>query len=276
MPLENERRPGQGAPNDAPGAGGQTDEQILGQGSTPDKPRPAVLVRAEPIQTRSFLDELCGGVAEGPTGILGHGQLPIWSGFTKRTVWCSTLEAATAALAEGSDRGEHVYHAVALHDPQRALDFARKRKKKASLELADVRGCTESAVVMCGLWSDEDHAGGQHSKKNLPPNADAVLDYLRSLPDELTPSLIVDSGGGFYPWWFYREPYILENDKDRADAAGLVECLQRYIREVHAPGFDHDATWDLARVLRPPGVVNHKYGYLVRIQGSDRSSDDRG
>jgi hypothetical protein len=233
-------------------------------------------IAAQPLQVRAFLDQLFGGVATGEEGTLERGQLPIWSSKTKRTVWCSTLGAATTALVDGSNRGENVYHSVALHDPDVALAEARRKKGNPTLPLEATRGCAKSAVVLGGLWSDEDHAGGKHEKQNLPPDRDTVLAYLASLPAELTPSLILDSGGGFYPWWLYREPRILETDQDRADAADLVERLQRYIRDVHAPGYEHDSTWDLARVLRPPGVVNHKYGVLVRAITLDRSGRGRG
>lgn len=243
--------------------------------STP-RPSPGPVPRSDCAVVRAFLDALFGGVAEGPNGVLQRGQLPIWSGHSKLTTWCGSLAEATAALTSASDRGENIYHAVALHDPDRALYFARKRKGDATLLLPGVRGCADSAVVLGGLWSDEDHAGGQHSKKNLPPSPDAVLAYLRRLPVELTPSLIVDSGGGFYPWWLYREPRVLETDQDRAEAEDLVKRVQAYISEIHAPGYDHDSTWDLARVLRPPGVVNHKYGVLVRTVAIDRSCGGRG
>jgi hypothetical protein len=231
-------------------------------------------ILAQAAEVRRFLDLLFGGVATGEDGQLERGQLPIWSGNTKRTTWCSSLAAATTALVNGSDRGENIYHAVALHDPEVALALARNKEGKRTVPLEATRGCLQSAVVLGGLWSDEDHAGGQHEKDNLPPDREAVLGYLRSLPDVLRPSLILDSGGGFYPWWLYREPRLLDSDQDRAQAQDLVRRLQRYLREVHAPGFDHDSTWDLARVLRPPGVVNHKYGVLVQAITLDRS--DRG
>ncbi len=230
---------------------------------------------AQPSSVRRFLDLLFGGMATGEDGQLERGQLPIWSAKTKRTTWCSSLAAASTALVAASDRGENVYHAVALHDPDVALAEARKKGGKSSIRLEATRGCARSAIVLGGVWSDEDHAGGQHAKKNLPPERETVLTYLRTLPDELTPSLVLDSGGGFYPWWFFREPYLLESDTSRAEAEELVRRVQRYIREVHAPGFDHDSTWDLARVLRPPGVVNHKYGVLVQAIPFDRSNRDR-
>lgn len=271
MSPEEERRPADEAPRQQePGAGGHTDDGNLAHSGAGAKSGTIV---AQPLQVRCFLDDLFGGVATGEDGELERGKLPIWSATTKRTVWCGSLAAATEALVEGSNRGQSIYHSVALHDPDVALAESRRKKGNPNLPLEATRGCVNSAVVLGGLWSDEDHAGGKHERKRLPPDPDTVLGYLRSLPTELTPSLILDSGGGFYPWWFYREPRFLETDEDRRDAASLVERLQRYIREIHAPGFEHDSTWDLARVLRPPGVVNHKYRKLVRIVDDHRGCD---
>lgn len=234
-----------------------------------------VPVAAQPLVVRHFLDLLFDGVATGEDGRLERGQLPIWSATTMRTTWCSSLAEATSALVSGSNRGENIYHAVALHDPDVALAAAREKKGKRDVPLHATRGCLQSAIVVAGLWSDEDHAGGRHEKRNLPPDRETVLGYLKTLPVELMPTLIVDSGGGFYPWLLYREPLVLESDRDRDHAQDLVQRFQRFIRAVHAPGFDHDSTWDLARVLRPPGVVNHKYGVLVQTIPLDRSSRGR-
>jgi hypothetical protein len=265
-------RPVEPSPPESSRTVGHAEERTRAHAAAVAKP---VAVTAQPLVVRHFLDILFGGVAAGEEGRLERGQLPIWSAKTRRTTWCSSLAAATTALVNGSNRGENVYHAVALHDPEVALAEARTKNGKASMPQEGARGCALSAVVLGGLWSDEDHAGGQHEKRNLPPDSKAVLDYLAALPAELTPSLILDSGGGFYPWWLYREPLILESDRDRAEAEDLVRRLQRFIHEIHAPGYGHDSTWDLARVLRPPGVVNHKYGVLVQTIPFDRSSRDR-
>lgn len=265
------RSPGE-PPHGSSGAGGHGDERTRRHEASLTKPAP---VTAHPVVIRHFLDLLFGSVATGEEGKLECNQLPIWSAKSKRTIWCGSLAAATTALVNGSNRGENIYHAVALHDPEVALAVARQKKGKTSVPLEATRGCLQSAAVLAGLWSDEDHAGGRHAKRNLPPDRKAVLGYLATLPPELTPSLIVDSGGGFYPWWLFREPLVLASDRDRAEAEDLAKRLQHYIREVHAPGYDHDSTWDLARVLRPPGVVNHKYGALVQTIPLDRSSRGR-
>jgi hypothetical protein len=220
---------------------------------------------------RTFLDQLFGGIAEGEQGHLQTTmQLPVWSGAKKCTAWCSSLQEAAEACARISDKGENVYFHVCLHDPEIALAEARRKAKgrkrdPSKVALKFTRGCVQSATVIGGLWSDEDHALGEHEKTNLPPDRDAVLANLRKLPDELRPSLVFESGGGFYPWWIFKEPWELRSDTERARAGAICRRLQHYLHEVIASEYEHDSTPDLARILRPPGVINHKYGCIVSL-----------
>ena len=79
----------------------------------------------------------------------------------------------------------------------------------------------------------------------------------------LSPSVTIDSGGGYHCYWLLREPFELTTDEDRDRARDLQA---RWVTHVGGdPG-----TKDLARVLRVPGTVNHKLEYgpdfpMVRI-----------
>lgn len=66
------------------------------------------------------------------------------------------------------------------------------------------------------------------------------------------PSVIVDSGGGYHAYWLLSEPFKLDTDEKRSFAVRLQRAW------VHHTGGDRNAV-DLARVLRLPGSLNHKY-----------------
>lgn len=266
MPPKRKQRPEQGAPQSVPNAGQGPDAGTVGD----EQADINGITAADPQVVGKFLRMLFEPVADGEEGRFTVGQMPIWTPKPKRTRWCSTIVDAAAALSEVSSEGHDTYIHVALHDQEIALAEARKNaeargKDPAKVQARWVRGCAASAVVLPGLWSDEDHAEGEHSKEGLPPDREAVLSYLRELPSELRPTLTIESGGGFYPWWLFKEPWVLETEEERARAASLVRRMQRYLHSHVAPQYAHDSTADLARVLRPPGVVNYKYRCLVRI-----------
>ena len=66
------------------------------------------------------------------------------------------------------------------------------------------------------------------------------------------PSVLVDSGGGYHLYWLFGEPWVLHSDEDRQHAKRLQAAWVAYA------GGDK-AVKDLARVLRVPGTLNHKY-----------------
>lgn len=227
--------------------------------------------RPDRDQASAFLTLIFGGVTD-ESGNFTVGQMPIWNSATKCTTWCATLPDAVTALAAASEACQDAYFPVALHDPSVALAVGQQREyRRAATEgraprtlgLEHVRGGVESAVAIVGLWLDEDHASGRHKQSNLPPNLAAVLDYLRKLPDALRLSLLVNTGGGVHGWLLFREPLLLEDDAERARAASLARRFQVLVRVRIAPQYAHDATADLARVLRVPGTLNTKYGTLA-------------
>lgn len=217
---------------------------------------------------RRFLDLLFGELTN-EDGSFTVGQLPIWNGATKQTTWCRALDEAADAIVTASHAGRDAYIPVALHDPARALasaqQRARERGKSQDIAQEHVRGSVDSAVALVGFWTDEDHAGGQHSKPNLPPNLAAVLEYLGHVPSPLEPSIVVDTGGGAHGWLLFREPWLLDTDEERERAASLSRRYQRLLYETVGPEFTHDSTADLARILRAPGAINTKYGRLATV-----------
>ncbi|RKY19798.1 MAG: hypothetical protein DRQ55_09705 [Planctomycetota bacterium] len=216
----------------------------------------------------AFLSLLFGDLIN-DAGRFTVGQLPIWNRATRRTTWCETHDQAIEALASASDAGEDAYFPVALHDPTMALAAAQQRKQREAkhdggsskvLTQAYVRGGVGSAVAIVGFWLDEDHAGGDHKRGNLPDDLATVLQYLNKVPHPLAPSLALDTGGGAHAWLLLREPFLIESDDDRNRAASLARRYQTLVRDHVAPQYAHDTTGDLSRVLRVPGTVNSKYG----------------
>ena len=86
--------------------------------------------------------------------------------------------------------------------------------------------------------------------KDFSGDKNAALEHVAILYYQ--PSIIIDSGGGWYPLWLLREPFIIQKESDRTRAkqiqAGWVQLV----------GGDPGAK-DIARILRIPGTLNRKY-----------------
>lgn len=98
---------------------------------------------------------------------------------------------------------------------------------------------------------------------------DAALAHVNALP--IKPSVIVCSGGGYHAYWLFSCPVPL-TDANR----GIIQKVQA--DWVAVVGGDKGAK-DLARVLRVPGTLNHKYApprpvELVRGDGPWHEFDD--
>ncbi len=93
---------------------------------------------------------------------------------------------------------------------------------------------------------------GDFDAKDYEDSKPAILAHLDTLP--LSPSVIIDSGGGYHCYWLLDEPFMLTTDDDRDQAAKLQRAWVTFV------GSDQ-GTLDLARVLRVPGTVNYKTEY---------------
>ncbi len=160
-----------------------------------------------------------------------------------------TSLARAAAIATTLSRQDTVYFGVALQRPD-------------CTPAPYHRSTNAGAYVMPGLWFDLDLAYGQHAASALPTTDTEALDFLASLPAQ--PSLIVHSGGGLYGYWFFREPYVIAS---AAEYDAVKHLAMRFTHTLVVAGkhrgWTLDALGDLARVLRPPGTINYKYGKLV-------------
>jgi hypothetical protein len=175
--------------------------------------------------------------------------------------WFDLAQTSWHTIAQAARRfaqRQSIYFGVALQHP--SCDPSPFTRSKNS-----------TAYIVPGLWFDLDLAYGQHAASLLPRSDAEALDFLGALPAQ--PSLIVHSGGGLYGYWLFKEPYGITSDVERDSMAHLARqftyTLTTWGKE---RGWTLDALGDLARVLRPPGTVNHKYDALVEMlhEGPER------
>ena len=171
-----------------------------------------------------------------------------------RSDWLDLLWTPLARVAEIAatlSQQDTVYFGVALQRPDSTPDPYH-------------RGTNAGAYVVPGLWFDLDLAYGQHAASTLPATDAEALDFLASLP--APPSLIVHSGGGLYGHWLFKEPYRIIAPGEHDVIKRLAEQFTYTVVEAGKQrGWTLDALGDLARVLRPPGSINYKYGKLVEV-----------
>lgn len=115
-----------------------------------------------------------------------------------------------------------------------------------------------NVAAIPGLWVEVDHkSGAAHKKENLPPTPEEALGLINSM--SFKPSLIVSSGNGFHAYWLFKDLLRLYGVEGRRAAKALVERWQRLFKRLAAErGWDVDSTFDLARLYRVPGTINHK------------------
>jgi hypothetical protein len=76
------------------------------------------------------------------------------------------------------------------------------------------------------------------------------------------PSILVNSGGGVHAYWAFPNPVLVNHQQRWED----IEAINRGIAERFSGG--DDKTIDIARILRVPGTLNHKYDPEPRAVGA--------
>jgi hypothetical protein len=116
------------------------------------------------------------------------------------------------------------------------------------------RGTASDVTRLAALWADLDvKPGGCPDLATARQIIDALAAMLHARPVAVT-----FSGHGLQPFWAI-EDAPLDTDAQRARARALVRRWGRLV--AHVAGIHHshvDGVFDLARVLRAPGTVNHK------------------
>jgi hypothetical protein len=165
----------------------------------------------------------------------------------------SLARAATIAATLGAK--DTLYFGVVLQRPDARPGLWR-------------RSTNDGAYVVPGFWFDLDLAYGQHAASTLPATDAEALDFLATLP--ALPSLIVHSGGGLYGHWLFKEPSLITTPAEHDAIRQLSERFTHtLITAGKLRGWTLDALGDMARILRPPGVTNFKYGKPVEVIHED-------
>ncbi len=190
------------------------------------------------------------------------GHINVWTLQNRKSYWFNVhnTDGAAATIERLAQRAD-TYVGTALID-LKARKIQEAIDNRGDVNIKAIRGTNASAIAIPGVWVDLDIGGPIHGKahKNskLPPTIEDALALIgEAMP--LPPTMVIDSGHGLYGWWLFQEPWQLENDADREEAANLVYRLQETVRDkARAHDWDVDGTADLARVLRCVGSINRK------------------
>lgn len=194
------------------------------------------------------------GALYGDEGICDERRLVLWSPGKVSNDWCESLgEAVDLTCKRGAK--QDTYFVACLQSQAAMEEEAKKRKDKPTPGIR--RGYEQSAALMPALWLDIDWADPTHKKKNLPPTQKHAQYVIDSMPAPA--SIVVKTGGGLHAWWILKDPLELNTPEERKRARELSykwSFLARGICEDR--GWAMDSVWDLARVMRCPGTLNHK------------------
>jgi hypothetical protein len=182
----------------------------------------------------------------------------LWSSKDKdkHSEYFNDVGAAKTRSKELSAEGRDVYFGLGL-GPNGRKDQHKRFK-------------ADEVKAITAIWLDADY-GFRDNGKKYPDTSDEALQLIRQI--FLQPSLIVDSGGGFHVYWLLKEPWVFETDAERKQAHRLVASWQDMIQGLwRKSGYSIDSTKDLARVLRVPGTMNHKYGKEVQVYSKSEYS----
>lgn len=141
-------------------------------------------------------------------------------------------------------RNSHnIYSSIGLH-----LDDPGHGKK----------GKESDVIAIPGFAVDVDIAGPGHKEVNLPPTIRDALDIiLNDMP--IKPTMVINSGGGIYPYYLFKEILVIETYEQLAFVKNLSVALQAYIRNLFKEkGWRLDNTSNLDRLFRLPGTFNYK------------------
>lgn len=202
-----------------------------------------------------------------------HGDCPGYSIISSPTNW-----TGRAVLTQSDTWPDDLLRYVQILDNQGQKGIYLRVTTVGEQPKPGRRGSDEHSVALPALWLDMDIAGPGHkpikpTRDNpnplpLPPD-DFTCAEILSKTDLPEPTLWVHSGGGMYPYWFFKKPVIL-------DSPDIIEQWSKWSANLHDRvyeaakelGFHYGlGTHDMSRVLRIPGTVNRKVdGHPVLAQ----------
>ncbi len=116
------------------------------------------------------------------------------------------------------------------------------------------RGGNAYCYQLGGLSLDLDVLGPNHkSGLNYPPTYEDARALIASFP--VKPSCIVESGGGYQPWWLFTEPVEAKEIEPL-----LTKWGGTWDQIAKSRGWEIDNTSKIERIMRLPGTINRKPG----------------
>ncbi len=180
------------------------------------------------------------------TGFITLTSLP-----SRSTKWFKVSEIEKmSAVSENLGKKTNVFFGVGL----------RNKMLKNGL-----RGSEKDISCMGAFYADIDVKGSAHAQKDLPETIDEAVSFLGNL--KIRPSIIVRSGNGIHSYWLFDKPFKISNADDREFIACLFKSFGKYINlEAKKRDWKLDNVYDLARILRVPGSINHKLKNGVKCE----------
>jgi hypothetical protein len=175
-----------------------------------------------------------------------HCAVQVWRKDTKKAYTYRAVEAAAEDVAKWTKTDVYVTAGM-------APNLTSGRPTPTRLAAVNVMGIP-------GVWADIDVNGGPENKTGAAADVDAALELAHRL---LEPTVLVNSGYGIQAWWLFDGVWAFGSPEEREQAGRLMQGFQAAIRA--AAGFGLDSTHDLNRLMRIPGLFNHK--------GEDRGFD---
>ena len=179
-----------------------------------------------------------GGVA-----VLSYRHPPT-KGLRTLVLVLDDLDTATDKVAELARDGDVYLRATTLKEPP-----PRGR-----------RGGAKDTRALHGVWCDLDHAQGCHADRSgglpLPPTPEEALAVVDGLPE---PSMVINTSGGYQAWWFFDEPMEIGSHSYEELQETVASWSEMIVQRGAALNFHVDAVQDLARLMRVPGTLNHKW-----------------
>lgn len=127
------------------------------------------------------------------------------------------------------------------------------------------RGKLRDITFLNAMYADCDiYDPNAHSQDDLPHSENEVLEVLAEVPEP--PTYIVRSGHGLHVYWVFREPVDLtEYDASKAKKIYSGFCAF-FLSLYQKKGWKLDNCFDIPRMLRAPGSLNHKTEPAVPCQ----------
>jgi len=175
-----------------------------------------------------------------PVGIPDDSVLTVWNKSTGQSYHSATPRSAETKLRMWTRRSE-VYLCVGA--------------RRAGLG-KEHRGSTDEVTHLPAFYADID-VGDKSNGKRYPSSIEEAVRALSMFPAQYT--MLIASGTGLHVYWAFEKPvdcrdparrHLLEAEL-RAFGAGLTAHFS-------SRGYDIDNVFDLARLLRVPGCLNHK------------------